>query len=356
MQNWKKIVVKIGTNVLTDADGLLDEMSIHQIADQVIRLKQKGLEVVMVSSGAVGAGQAKIELPKNLNKITKRQALAAIGQIDLINRYTKYFNLNGLQCAQVLATKEDFRDRLHYVNMKRCLMALMRDQIVPIVNENDVIAISELMFTDNDELSGLIASLVNADALIILSNVNGVYELGKEKELIREIEADDNSVFNHISGVKSEFGRGGMHTKVHVCQKAASLGIQAYIVNGKTTNVLLDLAEGQNPGTFFKPKKKHSAIKKWMAHNVNAVNGEIKINDGAERALRSPDTINSLLPIGIIEIQGKFKKGDIVQIINEQGSRIGIGKVAYGAKKARNLMGEKGKKPIIHYDYLLVND
>jgi len=159
MNSYKKVVVKLGTNVLTRTNGALDITSISHIVDQIVQLKQQGIEVILVSSGAVGAGRSAIQLSKNLNKIVQRQVYSAIGQIHLLNLYNNLFGNHQIFCAQVLATKEDFRDRTHYLNMKNCFQALLRDNVIPIVNENDVISVNELMFTDNDELAGLIASL-----------------------------------------------------------------------------------------------------------------------------------------------------------------------------------------------------
>ncbi len=252
--SYNRIVVKVGTNVLTGANGAIDLGIIGQLTHQIALLKQIKVEVVLISSGAVGTGKSILQLPDNLNLVTQRQVYASVGQIGLISRYQNAFHQYHLSCAQLLVTKEDFRDREHYINMQRCLLALMRDEIVPIVNENDVISISELMFTDNDELAVMVAALVNADALFILSNVDGV--LTKDGALIEAVYSDDKKVYEHITSGKSSFGRGGMLTKVRVCQKAAKMGIDTYIAHGKK-GVLESIAlEKPFKATHFRARSK----------------------------------------------------------------------------------------------------
>ena len=257
-----------------------------------------------------------------------------------------------MHCAQVLATKEDFRDRLHFVNMKRCMLALLRDNIVPIINENDVISISELMFTDNDELASLSASLVNADGLIILSNVDGV--LDENKKVIPIISHNDTRVYEKITAKKSSFGRGGMQTKLRMCQQAAKLGIHTYIANGKKRLVLQLLNGEQVPSSYFPAGKKPSGLKQWMARNEGQAQGGIIVNAGAADILRDETKTASLLPVGIIAIQKPFKKSDVIAIEDEQGKVLGIGKASYGSKKLETLLGQKGEKELIHYDYLFI--
>ncbi|MBT8219928.1 MAG: glutamate 5-kinase, partial [Bacteroidia bacterium] len=323
--NWHRIVIKLGTNVLTAPDGNIDDTIINSIVDQITRLKSDGKEVILVSSGAVGAGKSLVELPEKINKVTRRQVYSSIGQIELMTKYNKAFAEKGILCAQVLATKEDFRDRVHYINMKRCLLALLRDNVIPIINENDVISISELMFTDNDELAGWVSSLINASAMIILTNVDGVLADQGLGSVIPAIDPRDKSVYSEINAGRSSFGRGGMLTKVRICQKVAKLGINTYIANGKKPDIIHKITKGLGTYTAFKGDKEHSSIKKWMAHSEGSINGQVKINQGAELALRSNDCVASLLPIGVIEVKGDFKKGDLIQILNTANAVIGVG-------------------------------
>lgn len=353
----KRVIVKIGTNAISRENGQLDLTQISHIVDQIAGLKQQGIEVILVSSGAVGAGRVMVNLSKSLGDIAKRQVFSAVGQITLMNKYLNFFQSHQLFCAQVLVTKEDFRDRTHYLNMKSCLNALLADNIVPIINENDVISISELMFTDNDELAGLLASMIKADALLIMSNVAGVlngHPNDEKSQVITSIKADDKSVVALISPNRSSFGRGGMYTKIKFAQKAAAVGIETFIVNGKRKNVIVDVLEGQKIGTYFKAEKNISSIKKWIAYQEGEKKAIIYINKGAVAVLSSTEKVSSLLPIGITKIVGVFEKGDIVQIVNEEESFVGIGIAKYDSQKAQSVVGQKGAKALVHYDYLFI--
>ena len=347
----KRIVVKIGTNVLTAPNGTLDIGIMADLIAQIAEAKRGGAEVLLVSSGAVGAGKAVLQLPEKLNQVTKRQVYSSVGQVELMRWYTELFRQQGMHCAQVLATKEDFRDRLHFVNMKRCLLALLRDDIVPVINENDVISISELMFTDNDELASLTASLVNADGLVILSNVDGV--LDENKKPIATIKHSDTSVYDKVTTKKSSFGRGGMLTKLRMCQQAAKLGIHTFIANGKK-RLLLPLLQGaQVPFSYFPADKKTSNLKHWMARSENQSDGVVMVNAGAADILQDASKAASLLPVGIIAVKKPFKKSDVIAIENEQGVLLGIGVAAYGSKKLEPILGRQGEKELVHYDYLI---
>lgn len=354
---FKTLVIKVGTNVLTREDGLLDLTTISHLVDQITVLKKQGTKVILVSSGAVGAGRSLVKVPQSLNKIVQRQVLSAVGQVKLLNIYLQFLANYQLFCAQVLATKEDFRDRVHYLNMRECLKALLRDNIIPIVNENDVISVSELMFTDNDELAGLVAAMMNADGLIILSNIDGVFD-GSPNEssskVIPEIDCDDKKVLAVVAPNKSSFGRGGMQTKLRIAQKAAKVGINTFIANGKRHNILLDINKNSYIGTVFKAKTKVSNVKKWIAYNNLERKGVVRINAGAENVLCATDKVSSLLPIGITAINGDFKKGDIIKIVNENKVQIGVGIAQYSAEKALEYLGKSGKKALIHYDYLFI--
>ena len=359
MDSYKKIVVKLGTNVLTRTDGSLDITSISHIVDQIVALKKKGIEVILVSSGAVGAGRSAIQLSKHLNKIVQRQVYSSIGQIRLLNLYNDLFGNYQIFCAQVLATKEDFRDRTHYLNMKNCFQALLRDNVIPIVNENDVISVNELMFTDNDELAGLIAAMINADTLLILSTVDGILDGHPDKpesKTIAVIDPDNKSIQEFIMPSKSSFGRGGMATKFGMAKKVSKLGITTFIANGKRQNIIVDIIKEDFIGTKIIAKKGTSNMKKWMAFNETEGKGIVYINEGAAKVLCSSEKVSSLLPVGITKIEGTFKKGDIIKIVDEAANPIGMGMAQYGVEKAQENIGKNGKKALVHYDYLLIED
>ncbi|WP_443945187.1 glutamate 5-kinase [Pedobacter sp. AW1-32] len=350
---YKKLVVKVGSNVLTRADGLPDELRIRHLVDQLAQIKKQGIEVILVSSGAVASGRSLIKVSEKQDSVTTRQLLAAIGQVKLINTYSNFFVEHALQCAQVLVTKEDFRDRAHYLNMKNCLQILLQNEVIPVVNENDVVSVTELMFTDNDELAGLIASMLNADALVILSNVDGIYNGDPKLEsstVIEEITGSVSNLASFISTGKSSFGRGGMITKTTMAHKVAKLGIHVHIANGTRDQVLTDLLDARLIHTHFVPEKSKSGKKKWIAHSETAATGVVRLNNGAKAVLTSGKA-TSLLPVGIIEIKTDFLKGDIIKIIDEQDQLIGLGIAEYGADKARECVGQKKEKALVHYDY-----
>lgn len=355
----KRIVIKVGTNVITQDDGLLDLTAISHIVDQLIAIKKKGVEVVLVSSGAVGAGRSLYPKTKDLSKVVQRQVFSAIGQVQLMQWYRSLLSNYQVFCAQVLATKEDFRDRQHYLNMQNCLLGLMRDDVLPIVNENDVVSINELMFTDNDELASLIAAMINADTLIILSSIDGVFDgdpNSADSQLITSIKANDKKIEEVVLPQKSSFGRGGMSTKIRMAQQSASMGTTVVIANGKRSHILSNILSGNYIGTTFPAASNLSNVKKWIAHNKQAPQSAIVINEGAVQSLRSKEQITSLLPIGVLSIKGEFKKGDLLKIISETGEIIGLGIAQYASEKAEKFIGHKGKKALIHYDYLYVED
>ena len=352
--HYKKIVIKIGTNVITKDDGLLNLEVMEHIVEQISTLKKTGVEIIVVSSGAVGAGRSIIK-PKSAGNIVQKQLLAAVGQIPLMSTYSELFKKHSLICGQVLATKEDFRDRAHYLNMKNCFEALLHNEAVPIVNENDVIAVSELMFTDNDELAGFVASMMNVDAMIILSNVNGVYDrdpLEKDAKILNEIDVGMPDLEKFISPRKSPMGRGGMLTKCRIAIKLSELGITTNIANGTQNNVLLDIIDNKSVGTKFVGLESTSSSKRWVANSDEK--GSIVVNNGAAGILTKKQKAISILPVGVIKVEGDFHKGDIIKVCSEDGHKIGIGMAQYDAATAKEYMGQKDKKPIIHYDYLFI--
>ncbi|MCL1933943.1 MAG: glutamate 5-kinase [Candidatus Azobacteroides sp.] len=356
MYRLKRIALKIGSNVLTRKDGTLDITRMSSLVDQIAELHRNGLEIILISSGAVASGRSEVQVKGKLDNVSARQLYSAVGQAKLINRYYDFFKEHGIACGQVLTTKESLGTRRHYLNQKNCVSVMLENKVIPIMNENDTIAVTELMFTDNDELSGMIAAMMNAEALIILSNVDGIYN-GKPghsgPEVIREIDIDKD-ISAYIQVTKSAFGRGGMITKYRIARKAAKEGIEVIIANGKTENILKQLVENKSDvicSRFLPSQKASSGIKKWIAHSDSFAKGEIHINANAAKAL-SGEKANSLLPVGIIAVEGEFEKDDIVRILDEKGLPIGVGKVSYDSKKTRELIGKKGNKPVIHYDYL----
>jgi glutamate 5-kinase len=357
---YQKITVKVGSNVLAKSDGTLNVSRIAHLVDQIAFLRKKGVEVVLVSSGAVAAGRAVLDPSRKTDAVSKRQLWAALGQVKLISRYSDFFNEHGLTCAQVLTTKENFSSRGHYLNMKNCMTTLLENKVIPIVNENDTISVTELMFTDNDELSGLIASMVNSEALIILSNVNGVYTNHPENEnaeLIQKVSINDGEPENAISGNHSEFGRGGMLTKFRIAKKLAGDGISVHLANGLKENILVDiLSQKDIAHTWFEPAQKPaSGVKKWIAYSDGFTKARVIVNKGAAAALKSEKAV-SLLPVGIVKIENEFKKDDLIRIVDESGNTIGLGKAQYNSDKVEIEKKSEKQKALVHYDYLYMEN
>lgn len=365
MTEKKRIVVKIGSNVLTRTDGTLDFTRMSAIVDQIAALHKQGIEVIMVSSGAMASGRGEMrKLPngnKHLDSVSARQLFSAVGQAKLINRYYELFRDHGIACGQILTMKENFATRHHYLNQKHCMDVMLDNDVIPIVNENDTVSVTELMFTDNDELSGLIATMMGAETLIILSNIDGVYDgdpnLPESKvitDIYSETKLDSHSF---IQTKKSSFGRGGMGTKYRISQKVADEGVDVVIANGKRENILADILSGERrvPYTLFHAAERSvSSVKKWIAHSEGFAKGEIHVNECAQKVLNSAHA-TSLLPIGVTRVVGEFEKNDIVRIIAPDGTQIGVGKVSCDSAKAASVAGTQGGRPIVHYDYLYID-
>lgn len=363
MNRYKRVTVKIGSNVLTRRDGTLDFTRMSALVDQVAALRDAGIEVIMISSGAVASGRGELRDSvdaSGLDEVSARQLFSAVGQAKLINRYFELFRDHRMVCGQVLATKENLATRRHYLNQQHCIEVMLRSNVVPVVNENDTVSVTELMFTDNDELSGLMATMTDSDALIILSNIDGIYTgnpADPESRLIEEIaQADD--VSGCISTTRSSLGRGGMTTKYRIARKVAAEGIAVVIANGKRdgvlTGLLLDSA-ATPPHTLFLPAdKRPSSLRKWIAHSDSFAKGTLHVDDGAARALRAGGA--SLLAVGLKETEGDFERDDIVRVLAPDGSTVAWGRSAYSSREAAAIAGKADMAPVIHADYLYVDE
>lgn len=372
MNNFR-ITVKVGSNVLTRRDGTLDVTRMSAIVDQVAELHRQGIQVILVSSGAVASGRSELKLAsatvpaaQRLDAVAQRQLFSAVGQAKLINKYYELFRDHGILCGQVLTTKESFGSRGHYLNQKNCMEVMLQEGVIPIVNENDTISVTELMFTDNDELSGLIATMMSANLLILLSNIDGIYTGNPSDPTSKLIPiiSDDADISQYIQTNKSSFGRGGMVTKHRIARKVAAEGIEVIISNGKRDNVLLELVH-LNPETglneidprvrctrFKADAHETSNVKKWIAHSEDFARGAIYLNEGAVSALTG-NRAASILPVGVTRVEGTFEEDDIVRILSDQDShRLGVGRIACSSAEAMQVIGLKGQKPLVHYDYL----
>ncbi len=351
------LIIKLGSAVARNAEGLLDESSLTAIADQVAGLVAQGQPVVLVSSGAVAVGLAGAPAPvlAERHPVKRRQLLAAIGQPRLMTFYQQAFAGHQLTAAQVLATRQDFASRRHYLNMRSCLISALSHGVVPVVNENDVVSVTELMFTDNDELAGLLASMLSARQLILLTNVDGVFDGppgDPDSALIRRWQGQ--SFQADPASNTSEFGRGGIASKIRSAKKLASLGTEVWIAQGRRSAVISDIARGQGYGTCF-PANPNPAPqpRRWVAGAPAGV-ARVVVNAGAAAALRAPERLASLLPVGIVALQGNFERGDIITIVDERQHPIGYGRAQYSSETAAQRVAKQRQKPLIHYDYLFV--
>lgn len=351
-----RTVVKIGSNVLTRKDGTLDTTRISSLVDQIATLRRNGHEVIIVTSGAVACGRSLFNGHDKLDSVQQRQLFSAIGQVRLINIYYNLFREYGITIGQVLTMKESFSTRKEYLNQRDCMEVMLSSGVIPVVNENDTVSVTELMFTDNDELSGLVASMMDADCLVILSNVDGIYDgdPADPSSKVIGLVTPDTDVSAYVRTGRSSFGRGGMLTKSSIAQKVAQEGIKVMIANGRKDNILVDLFTKPDSTlhTEFVPSTGGvSSVKKWLAHSVGFAKGSVIINEDAVFVITGPEAA-SLLLVGVISVDGEFEEGDIIRILDPSGNVIAYGKSSYSSADAAAGLGVHGLRPLVHYDYL----
>lgn len=352
-----RIVVKVGSGVISSKGGRFQVRIAAHIVDQIVSLADEGREIILITSGAVAMGKGMLIASRNADAVVQKQVFASVGQVSLMSSYSRLLRNKGWMCAQVLVTKEDFRDKQHYLNMRNCLENLLLNRVIPIINENDVVAVTELLFTDNDELAGLVASQINADMVIILSSVPGILDGDPHNPyaaVIPEISFDAVSAFEkYVTGDRSESGRGGMRTKFGIAKKLAAQGIAVCIADGKRKNVIQSIVKGDSVGTKFLPSKKVSSVKRRLAHSEGFSRGAVRVNLCMENILLSRKVV-SLLPVGISEVCGDFDKGDVIAIQGKGNNTLGFGIARYDSKKAGQLAGRKNMSVFIHYDSLFL--
>lgn len=351
----KRIVIKIGSNILAHDQEGLDIKRITTISRDISDVQDKGYDVVVVSSGAIAAGMQRLGLKTKPRDIKLKQAAAAVGQSALMWAYERSFGKCGKKVAQVLLTRDDFSDRKRYINSKNTLLTLFAYKVVPVINENDTVSTDEIKFGDNDHLASLVASLIEAERLIILSDVDGLYtqdpRSNAQAKIIDYVEDITPEILESAGEAGSTIGTGGMYSKVLAAKRAVNHGIIVHIITGKIERVLTNLLEGKHSGTIFKPKEeKLSSRKGWIAFGIRA-KGSLVVDDGAARALVEGG--KSLLPAGIISIEGEFDIGDAVYCTNSQGSRIAKGLTNYSSAEIRKFKGKKTSEieEVLGYKY-----
>jgi glutamate 5-kinase len=327
------------------------------------------IEVILVSSGAMAAGMRKMAMARRPDEIPKRQAISAIGQSGVMNAYEKCFSEHGIKIAQILLTGDDLNNRKRYLNSRNTLHTLIDWKIVPIINENDTIMVEEIKLGDNDNLAAMITLLMDADFLFILTDIDGLYDKDPRQfadaKLIPKVGQIKKEIKDYASSIPGSLGTGGMLSKIHAAQKVTSAGIPMIVARGNAENVLLKLFDGQSLGTYFEPKEGKMASRKcWIAHTLSP-KGNIIIDDGAVRAVQQNG--RSLLPIGVVAVEGDFEEGAAVEFKTSDNVVIGIGLVNYrssdinlikGLKtfQIKSCLGGKHYDEIIHRDNLVLKD
>ena len=354
LKSVSRIVVKLGTGVLTDSRKQLDIEQVEQLVAQVAAQRQAGKEIVLVSSGAVGAGMGALGFERRPTSLADLQACAAVGQTRLMATYEKLFGKFDLHVAQVLLTHDDLEDHERHLNARNTLVTLLQRGVVPIINENDAVSFTELKFGDNDKLSALVASLLPADLLVILTTVDGVIQnFGKaDPKRIPVIENIDESIEKVAGGTTSATAVGGMASKVQAAKIVIRAGIPLVIASGKKKSVLARIVQAEDEGTLFVPQtNKLKGRKRWIAF-FHHPKGSLFVDDGARRALR--ESGKSLLPPGIARIEGTFDNGDIVRICDLNGTEFARGIVRFGSKELGSTETRPTKVEVVHRDDLVI--
>jgi glutamate 5-kinase len=336
----KRLVVKVGSSLVTDQGRGLDLAALTRWAEQVARLRQDGREVVLVSSGAIAAGMQRLGWEKRPHALHDLQAAAAVGQMGLVQAYESCFRKHDLRAAQVLLTHEDLADRKRYLNARSTLRTLLALGVIPVINENDTVAIDEIRFGDNDTLAALVTNLVEADALVILTDQAGLYDRDPRKDgdarLVSDGRAGDPALEAMAGGAGSDIGLGGMATKVAAAKRAARSGAHTVIASGHEDDVLTRLARGERVGTQLVAERATLAARKqWLADHLQ-VRGSLTLDEGAVRALTTQG--KSLLPIGVVEVQGDFERGEAVSCLDGNRREVARGLANYSAAEARRIL------------------
>ena len=344
IRNAKRIVIKFGTNTLSKSDGTIALSRIYSCIEDIADLKNKGKEIIMVTSGAVGFGAKKLNIKKPANA-SEKQACAAVGQAKLMHFYEDAFDKFGVTVAQVLLTEEDFRYRNRYLSLKTTLNELLSFGVIPIINENDTVSATKQgngvkIFGDNDKLSSLVMSGLDADVLVILSDIDGLYDddprINKNAKLI-PIVPEITPEIEALGFDASKGGRGGMKTKIEAAKVATHSGGIASIANGSTNGIIKKIFSKESIGTIFLPNENLNEKRRWIAYATNLV-GAVVINEGAFKALIDKNA--SLLPIGVVDIKNDFEKNDVVGIFLEDGREVARGMINYSSEDCRKLLGK----------------
>ncbi len=368
LKQVKRIVIKVGSGVLTSAGGL-NMTVIDDLTTEICTLKKEGFEVLLVSSGAIASGLKKIGMSKRPQSVSQQQAMAAVGQSSLIMAYEDAFERHGHKVAQILLTRDDLTHRRRYLNARNTLFTLLSWNIVPIINENDTVVVDEIKFGDNDNLSAMVTNLTESQLLINLTDIDGLFDKDPrnhdDAKLIDVVEKADRKIMRYASSIPGFLGTGGMASKIKAARKVALRGVPAIIANGLKPGILDLIFSGKEEGTLFLPGETTLCSRKhWIAF-TKSPKGEIVIDRGAERAILKKG--KSLLPSGMVEVRGRFSLGNSVLLLNEAGDQIAVGMVNYHSGDIRKIIGAKSAEiesrlgfkhddEVIHRDNLVLAD
>ena len=367
LREARRLVVKVGSSLVTNEGRGLDEAAIGEWCRQIAQLRQQGREVIMVSSGAIAEGMKRLGWTERPKAIQELQAAAAVGQMGLAQMYETKLRLNQLGSAQVLLTHADLADRERYLNARSTLLTLLKLGVVPVINENDTVVNDEIKFGDNDTLGALVANLVEADALVILTDQKGLFTADPRKDpsavLVQQAEAGDVELERMAGGAGSSIGRGGMLTKILAAKRAAGSGAATVIAWGREPDALMRLVAGESIGTLLVARtQKTQARKQWIADHLQ-MRGAVVVDDGAVAKVR--DEGKSLLPIGMLSVEGEFSRGDVIAVRDSAGLEVARGLANYASSEARlicrrpsadieRLLGYAAEPEMVHRDNLVV--
>lgn len=345
MSRYKKVVVKIGSALITAGGKGLDRVVITAWAEQMATLRAAGVDVVLVSSGSIAEGITRLGLKRRPDNISELQATAAVGQMGLVQAYEACFQAHGIHSAQILLTHADLSNRRRYLNARTTLRTLLKFGTVPVVNENDSVANEEIRFGDNDTLGALVANLIEADLLIILTDQQGLFDANPadnaDAKMIERADALDPKLVGYAGPSSGHLGRGGMQTKVSAAQLAARSGTHTVIVSGKLENVITRVVQGEALGSFLEASEGHLAARKqWLAGHMRCA-GELSLDQGAVEVLQQRNA--SLLPIGVKAVKGVFNRGEVVACLAPDGSEIARGLINYPSDECKQIIGKASK-------------
>lgn len=355
LRRTKRVVIKVGSAVLTLSDGHLNEKAFKGLAMEVSRLRERGMEVAVVTSAAVAAGMGKLGLTEKPKSIPEKQAAAAAGQSSLMGVYERVFAAHNLNVAQILLTHEDLSNRHRYLNARNTLFTLLSYGLIPVINENDTVVVDEIKFGDNDNLSALVAGLIDADLLLILTDTEGLYDKDPrshaDAKLIPLVEKIDHHIEQMAGGVGSSIATGGMITKIHAAKKTSSIGIPTIIASGRDMANIGKVFAAERVGTLFLPQSEKLTSRKHWIGTVLKPKGKIIVDDGARDALVSKG--KSLLPTGIIGVEGDFGIGDAVLLEDKEGNKFAQGLTGYTHAEILLIMGHRSIRieEILGYKY-----